>query len=82
MIKIERINENEHVPLYFNETLVGYIENQLEYLKARGDIKDENIYGYYIIFNNEKIKIDKNGNLEKEPANLFPKFLDYLVRLV
>lgn len=82
MIEINRIIENEHVPLYFNDTLIGYLENDLEFLKARVDILNEGVYGYYLIFNGEKINIDKNGNLSSYPSGLFYKYLDLLTQLV
>ncbi len=73
MIKIERIIEEEHVPLYFKDTLVGYIENELEFLKARVDIMEEGVEGYYIIFNGKQIDFKKSGRIKEWPDGLFCK---------
>lgn len=55
MVKIKRIIEEEHIPLYFNSELIGYLENTQEFYQARINIRNEGIEGYYIVFNGEGI---------------------------
>ena len=55
MVKIKRIIEEEHIPLYFNSELIGYLENTQEFYQARINIRNEGIGGYYIVFNGEGI---------------------------
>lgn len=45
-------------------------------------IKLRQAEGYYIKFNGETIKVDKNGTLEKYPEDLFPLSLLILVNLI
>ena len=82
MIEIKRIIEEEHVPLYFKDTLVGHIENELEFAKARIDIRNEGVEGYYIIFNNKRINIKPSGKVEHWPGDLFSKMDNLLNELL
>lgn len=76
MIKIHRIVEEEHIPLYFKDQLVGYLENELEFQQARIDIREEGVEGYYIIFKDKRIDINSRGRLSIFPKELFCKMDD------
>lgn len=82
MVKIKRIIEEEHIPLYFNSELIGYLENTQEFYQARVNIRNEGIEGYYIVFNGEDLIIDKDGRLPVYPSNLFSKNDDLLKELL
>lgn len=38
--------------------------------------------GFYLIFRNEKIEIDKNGNPKDYPDEMFTNFTDLIMKLV
>lgn len=81
-ISIKDIN-NIAIGIYNPENqLIVYTNNQLVFEDIRIQIKEKQLTGYYIKFNGEKIKIDRNGNLEKWPDGLFDKLTDLLLKLV
>ena len=48
----------------------------------RLQISEKQMNGYYVIFHDEKITIDRNGTLEKWPNGLFDKHEDILSKLL
>lgn len=45
-------------------------------------IKEEGVYGYFIKFKNKEIRIDKNGNLEEYPNDLFEMYTNILLKML
>lgn len=45
--------------------------NEYEFNDLRIQIKEQQIFGYYMLFNNEKILIDKNGSCENWPNGFY-----------
>ena len=62
-------------------TNLGCITNIISLDNVRAQIKDRQITGYKILYNNEYIGIDKNGTLEHYP-NEFCYYTDILLRLI
>jgi hypothetical protein len=60
--------------------LLGTV-NEYELLDIRVQIKKEQISGYYLIFNDKKVRIDKNGELEEYPPGLLDTMLGYYFEL-
>lgn len=71
------------VKLYNNEgTLVATLQNKIEFLQARVQIKEKELRGYYIEFDNQEIRIDVNGSLENYPDGLYDEDLNLLMKLI
>ena len=64
-----------------NNTLLGTL-NEYELLDARVQIKKANESGYYIIFNKEKIRIDRQGEMESYPIGLFDLMSGFWCELI
>ncbi len=62
-------------------TNLGLITNIVSLDNVRAQIKAEQTTGYKILFNNEYIRIDKNGTLENWP-NEFCHYTDILLKLI
>ena len=56
--------------------------NEYEFLDFRVQIKKNQVNCYYLIFNGEKIRIDRNGELEKYPVGMMDTITDLLVKLI
>ncbi len=69
MITISKITPPTFLLYAPDSTFLGRI-NEYELLDARVKIKREQVFGYYLIFKSEKVKIDKNGELEKYPLGV------------
>lgn len=83
MIKINNNIQDRPADLYSPDgQLIGTIENLLAFYDVRLQIKKEQVFGYYLMFEGQKIKIDKNGELENYPDNLFDTSLKYLTELI
>ena len=61
--------------------LIGAV-NEYEFLDIRVQIKKEQIFGYYLIFKGQKVKIDKNGELEEYPIGLLDTMSGYYCELI
>lgn len=82
MITINTFTENT-VNLYDpNNKLLGNIDNLLTFSDVRAQIKEQGLSGYYIIYKNQTIGIDRNGELEDWPIGLFDTYTDILFRLI
>lgn len=81
MIKINKI-EPPKLDLYTPDgSHLGCI-NEYEFLDARVQIKKKQVFGYYLIFNNEKIRLDKNGELEIYPKGLLDTMGNFYMKLL
>lgn len=78
-IKINNNIEKSTCALYRpNDTLVGIIENLTALYDVRVQIKKSQAKGYYLVYKDQKIKIDSRGNLEDYPEGFFEKDIDLL----
>ena len=81
MIKLKDIIPQE-VDFYDqDETYLGKV-NEYEFLDVLVQIKENQYSGYYIIFEAQKIRIDKNGTLEDYPIGLFDLLTDLRLKLI
>ena len=81
MIKLKTIFPQE-VDLYGpNESHLGKL-NEYEFLDVLVQIKENQYSGYYVIFESQKIRIDKNGTLEDYPIGLFDLLTDLRLKLI
>lgn len=58
------------------------IINEYELLDVRVQINKSKVSGYYLIFNNEKIRLDRFGELEYYPIGLLDTWSNYLLQLL
>ena len=56
--------------------------NEYELLDLRIQIKEAKVWGYYIIFNGQKIRIDRKGELEDYPIGLLDTMTYLLLELI
>lgn len=56
--------------------------NEYELLAIRVHIKKSGLSGYYIKFNQQNIRIDRNGELEEYPKGLLDTMSNYLLQLI
>ena len=56
--------------------------NEYEFLDARVQIKKEQTFGYYLIFNGKKVRLDKNGELEEYPNGLLDLMTGFYCQLL
>lgn len=81
MIKLNTIIPQE-VDLYAPDgTYLGKV-NEYEFLDVLVQIKENQYSGYYVIFEGQKIRIDKNGTLEDYPIGLFDLLTDLRLKLI
>lgn len=73
----------EKVNLYCsNNKLIGTLNNEYELLNIQIQICEQNLSGYYIVWNNEKIVIDNNGNLLSWPQGMYSKAQELFRKLL
>lgn len=92
VINVKEIEENEIVvrnikdeycSIYKpNGELLIHTNDLLIFEDIRLQISEKQMNGYYVIFHDEKITIDRNGTLEKWPNGLFDKHEDILSKLL
>ena len=81
MIKINKITPPT-LDLYAPDgTHLGCI-NEYEFLDARVQIKKEQVFGYYLVFDGKKVRLDKNGELEEYPKGLLDLMSDFYYQLI
>ena len=56
--------------------------NEYELLDLRVQIRKANVWGYYIVFNNKTIRIDRKGELEHYPIGLLDTMSDLYFKLL
>lgn len=82
MVIIREI-KNKSCQLYDpNDNLIGEFDSDLIFNDIRIQIKEQQLKGYYLIFEDKKIKIDSNGNLASYPNGLFDTYIDQLCKLI
>ena len=74
--------EPQKVELYNPDGVLLGSFNQYETLDIRVQIKQKKLKGYYIVFNGDKIRIDRNGNLESYPDGLFDLISEYTCKII
>lgn len=88
MIKINNKIKEEGCLLYGPEgdnegsVLIGEIKNELAFLDVRGQIAEQKLAGYFIVFQGERYYIDETGRLPDYPEDLFPSFLNLIEKLI
>lgn len=81
MIQIKKI-EPLKVDLYAPDgTHLGLL-NEYEFLNARVQIQEIQESGYYAVFKDKKIRIDRNGTLEEYPIGMFDQLGDFYSHLL
>jgi len=81
MIKINKIKIPE-VDLYSPEgTHLGLL-NEYEFLDARCQIKESQLWGYYAMFEGSKILIDRNGTFKEYPIGMFDQLANLYMRIL
>ena len=78
-IKIKTIPE-QRVEVFHKNESVGLL-NYVEFLDLRVQIKEHQESGYYCMYENQKIKIDKNGELSDYPRGFFDEYINLLMKL-
>lgn len=56
--------------------------NEYEFNDLRVQIKEQQIFGYYMLFNDEKILIDKNGRCKEWPIGFYDTIENQLCKLL
>lgn len=56
--------------------------NEYELLDLRVQIREANVWGYYIVFNDRKVRIDRRGELEDYPIGLLDTMTNLLFKLI
>lgn len=54
--------QDQKLPHYYNDSYIGDLTH-LQNLELRCKIAENNLKGYFLIFDNEKIIIENNGNM-------------------
>lgn len=81
-IKIREIPEAK-VELYSPDNeLIGVIDNEVSFLDVRVQIHNQQLKGYYIVFNGIRCGIDRNGELDVYPEGLYDTRSDLLMKLL
>lgn len=71
MIQLREIKD-QMVDIYAPDgTLLGRTDNLLSFTDLRIQIMEAKVYGYYIMFEGQKVYIDENGRLPEWPKGLF-----------
>ena len=61
--------------------LLGTV-NEYEFLDIRVQIKEAQAFGYYLIFKDKRVRIDKNGELEEYPLGLLDTMSNFYCELI
>ena len=81
MIQLKKIN-SPVVEVFDPEGNLLGEANEYELLDLRVQIKEANVWGYYLIFNGQKIRIDRRGELEDYPIGLLDTMTYLLLKLI
>ena len=80
---VARDIKNDYCSIYKpNDELLVCTNNQLVYTDILAQIKEKQVYGYYVNFLGKKIPIDKNGTLKEYPDGLFDKYTELIAKLI
>ena len=81
-IDVSKCPKNIPVKIYdANDELIVETDNDLVFNWVCAEIKEKQLSGCYIIFQGEKIRVDRNGTPECYPDGLFEHLADQLFRL-
>jgi len=80
MVKINKIILPEYEVFDPNNNSIGFV-NEIDILDLRLQIRENNLEGYYIKFNNIIIRIDNEGGLENYPDGFCDIAENYLNKL-
>ena len=81
-IDISRGPQNIPVKIYLaNDELIVETDDDLVFNWVCAEIKEKQLSGCYIIFQGEKIRVDRNGTPECYPDGFFEHLADQLFRL-
>ena len=62
----------EKVSLYdSNDTCIGILNNDIELAHVQVQIAKDSLVGYYILWNDVKISLNSNGELEDWPKGMY-----------
>lgn len=81
MIQIKKITPPTLEIYNRNGELLGEV-NEYEFLDIRVQIRKAQISGYWLIFKNKKVRIDRNGELEEYPIGLLDTMSNYYYQLL
>lgn len=81
MIQLKKIN-SPVVEVFDPEGNLLGEANEYELLDLRVQIREANIWGYYIVFNDRKVRIDRRGELEDYPIGLLDTMTNLLFKLI
>ena len=71
-IKLENCPKNDMVSFYYPDgSLITMTDNDLVFLYIRSEIKRLGLYGCYISYKDQIIRINENGDLSDYPKGLF-----------
>lgn len=63
-----------------DDVFIGII-NEYEFLDFRVKIKEEGVFGYYVIFKGTKVRLDKKGELDVYPDGLLDTMTSFYMKL-
>ena len=92
VVSITKISENEVVPKLFkdkycdvykpNRVLLINIDDMVTFTVIRVQIKQKQLDGYYIMFDNKRYNIKPSGKLDYWPNGLFDIYINKLINLI
>ena len=84
IIDMSKCPQNEYVDMYYPDgTLICHTNSDIEFNYVRGCIKDMGTSGFYLMFQGEKINIDKYGNIVGNwPRDMFNTFAETAMKLL
>ena len=83
MITINNKIKETPVKLYDpNHNLIGIIENDYAFMDVRIQIKEQQLEGYYVIFQKQKINITKHGRCSSWPVGFFDTYNNLLTKIL
>lgn len=83
MIDISKCPKNPPAKFFEPDgTLIAETDDERIFYYIRGCIRKEQLTGYYIEFNGERVGIDRNGELSHYPKGMFEVITDLLLELV
>ena len=81
-VTINEIKENTCELYDPDSNWVGTIRSALSFNDVRLQISRRNLIGYYVMFGNEQIAIDKDGKADKWPRGFFDIWENQLFELL
>lgn len=82
MIVIKEVEDDTAELFGPGDTLIGTIDTNLQLLDIRVQIKEQKLSGYYIIWRNNRLDIDKYGSVSNWPVGFFDTLDNLLNKLI